>query len=99
MILENFWTNVWEGIMKFFQSIGNFFLQENEYGLSVLSRVVIAIAVIVLGVLFIKLLIFLLKRASGIKKGIAMDLSAKNFFIELTGHNGTAGAEWDQEVK
>lgn len=25
--------------------------------------------------------------------------AAKNFFIELTGHNGTAGAEWDQEVK
>ena len=25
--------------------------------------------------------------------------AAKNFFIELTGHNGTAGAEWEQEVK
>lgn len=25
--------------------------------------------------------------------------AAKNFFIELTGHNGSAGAEWDQDVK
>ncbi len=25
--------------------------------------------------------------------------AAKNFFIELTGHNGDAGAEWDQNVK
>lgn len=25
--------------------------------------------------------------------------AAKNFFIELTGHNGTAGAEWEQDVK
>ena len=25
--------------------------------------------------------------------------AAKNFFIELTGHNGTAGAEWEQDIK
>lgn len=25
--------------------------------------------------------------------------AAKNFYIELTGHNGDAGAEWDQSVK
>ncbi len=25
--------------------------------------------------------------------------AAKNFFIELTGHNGAAGAEWEQDVK
>ena len=25
--------------------------------------------------------------------------AAKNFFIELTGHNGSAGAEWEQDVK
>lgn len=25
--------------------------------------------------------------------------AAKNFFIELTGHNGTAGVEWDQNIK
>ena len=25
--------------------------------------------------------------------------AAKNFFIELTGHNGTAGVEWNQDIK
>ena len=25
--------------------------------------------------------------------------AAKNFFIELTGHNGSAGAEWEQDIK
>ena len=82
MLLSSFWQDMWEGVKRFFESIGNFFLQENEYGLSVLSRILIAIAVLVIGVLLIKLLIVILKRASGIKRGIAADLSAKNFFIE-----------------
>lgn len=82
MLLTSFWEDMWEGIKRFFESIGNFFLQENEYGLSVLSRILIAIAVLVIGVLLIKLLIIILKKASGIKRGIAADLSAKNFFIE-----------------
>ena len=82
MILNNFWEDVWEGMKKFFQSLANFFLAENQYGLSVLSRILIAIIVLVLGVLLIKLLIGLMKKASGIKKGIAADLSAKSFFIE-----------------
>ena len=82
MLLTEFWQDLWNGIVSFFQSIGNFFVQENEYGLSMLSRILIAIAVLVIGVLLIKLLILILKRASGIKKGLSMDLSAKNFFIE-----------------
>ena len=47
MILTTFWEDVWEGIQKFFQSIANFFLAENQYGLSVLSRILIAIIVLV----------------------------------------------------
>lgn len=82
MLLANFWQDLWDGVVQFFQSIGEFFLQENQYGLSVLSRILIAIAVLVIGVLLIKLLTFILKRASGIKKGLSFDLSAKNFFIE-----------------
>ncbi len=82
MVLSNFWQDLWDGILRFFQSIANFFLAENEYGLSVLSRIIIAIIVLVLGVIIIKLIILGLKRASGIKRGIAADLSAKSFFIE-----------------
>ena len=82
MILNDFWQDVWEGIKKFFQSIANFFLAENDYGLSVLTRVLIAIIVLVVGVILIKLIVAGLKRASGIKRGIAADLSAKSFFIQ-----------------
>lgn len=81
MILNEFWNNLWNGIVSFFQDLGNFFLTTNEYGLSVLSRIIIAIVVMVLGVIIIKIIIAGLKRASGIKKGIAADMSAKSFFI------------------
>ena len=47
MLLANFWQDLWDGVVQFFQSIGEFFLQENQYGLSVLSRILIAIAVLV----------------------------------------------------
>ena len=82
MVLTSFWQDLWDGLMKFFNDLGQFFLRENEYGLSVISRILIAIVVLVLGVLIIKLIIFGLKRASGIKRGVAADLSAKSFFIE-----------------
>ena len=81
MILTNFWEEVWNGMQAFFQNLGNFFMSQNEYGLTMLSRILIAIAVIVVGVLLIKLLIFIIKRASGIKKGIAADMSFKSFLI------------------
>ena len=81
MVLDDFWNNIWNGIQQFFNNLGNFFLQENEYGLNVLSRIIIAIAVMVIGVIIIKLVIALLKRASGIKRGLTLDMSAKSFFI------------------
>lgn len=82
MVLSSFWSDAWEGIKAFFKSIGDFFMQENEYGLSFLNRIIIAIVVLVLGVLLIKLIISLVKKGSGIKKGLSSDLSAKGFFIE-----------------
>lgn len=82
MILTTFWEDAWEGIKHFFKSIGDFFLAENEYGLTMLSRIIISIIVLVLGVLLIKAIIGIIKRASGIKKGLVSDLSAKSFFIE-----------------
>ncbi len=82
MVLSNFWETVWEGIKYFFTTIGNFFIVQDDKNLNMLTRILIAIFVIVLGILLIKLIISLVKRASGIKKGVAADLSAKNFFIE-----------------
>lgn len=82
MILEGFWTNVWEAIKNFFISVGEFFIAKGEGELNMLTRIILAIAVMVLGVLLIKFIIMILKRASGIKRGIAADLSFKSFFIE-----------------
>ena len=81
-LYTSFWQDIWEGIKTFFQSIGNFFMTENEYGLNVLSRIIIALVVLILGIFLIKGLIAILKKASGIKKGMSLDLSAKSFFFE-----------------
>ena len=75
------WNEFWSKIGDFFKSIGQFFIKENDDGLSMLTRIIIAIIVLVLGVILIKIIIFALKKASGIKRGIAADLSAKSFFI------------------
>ena len=83
MLLVSFWENVWNGITTFFKKIGDFFMSENQYGINVLTRILIAIAVLVVGVILIKLFIGLLKRISGVKKGISLDISAKSFFISL----------------
>ena len=82
MILANFWQSVWDAIKNFFISVGEFFVAQDEKNLTMLTRIILAILVLVLGVLVIKLLILVIKRASGIKRGIAADLSAKSFFIE-----------------
>ena len=82
MVLSDFWKNVWEAIKNFFISVGNFFITQDERNLNMLTRIILGIIVLVLGVLIIKLFITILKRASGIKRGIAADLSAKSFFIE-----------------
>ena len=81
MILNSFWNDVWNGIVEFFKSIGNFFMTTDKFGLNVLYRILIAIVVLVLGVLLIKGFVAILRKASGIKRGIAADLSAKSFFI------------------
>ena len=82
MVLTNFWQSVWEAIKNFFISVGEFFVTQDERNLTMVTRIILAILVLVLGVLIIKLLILIIKRASGIKRGIAADLSAKSFFIE-----------------
>ena len=81
MIFVTFWENIWNGLINFFESVGEFFMTKNEQGLNMLTRIIIAIAVLVLGVILIKLFIAILKKVSGIKKGIALDMSAKSFFI------------------
>lgn len=70
---------------EFWSNLGNFFTERDAHGLSYLSRIFIAIAIIVFGWLIIKFLSFLLKKAFGIsKKGPNIDVSAKFFVVTIT---------------
>ena len=68
----------------FWASVGDFFLSKDVYGISYLARILMAIAVIILGWLIIRFIGFLLKKAFGIKKkGPDIDVSAKFFIVNI----------------
>ncbi|MBE6141994.1 MAG: mechanosensitive ion channel family protein [Erysipelotrichaceae bacterium] len=74
-------NNPW---VDFWTSVGNFFLAKDDYGVNYLTRILIAIAIIVLGWLLIRFIGFLLKKAFGIKKkGPEIDVSAKFFIVNI----------------
>lgn len=71
------WNEMWE-------KIGNFFMTPDASGVNYLTRILIAIALIVVGWLLIKVITLLLKKAMGIrKKGPEIDVSAKFFIVEI----------------
>lgn len=71
------WNEMWE-------KIGNFFMTPDASGFNYLTRILIAIALIVVGWFLIKMITLLLKKAMGIrKKGPDIDVSAKFFIVEI----------------
>lgn len=71
------WNELWE-------KIGNFFMTPDDAGVNYLTRILIAIGLILVGWLLIKLLTVLLKKAMRIKKkGPDIDVSAKFFIVEI----------------
>ena len=77
-------TNTNNPWVDFWTSVGNFFLAKDGYGVNYLTRILIAIAIIVLGWLLIRFIGFLLKKAFGIKKkGPEIDVSAKFFIVNI----------------
>ena len=71
------WNEMWE-------KIGNFFMTPDDAGVNYLTRILIAIGLILVGWLLIKLLTVLLKKAMGIRKrGPDIDVSAKFFIVEI----------------
>ena len=73
----------YQGWINFWQKFADFFWIPDEHGLNYLSRIGIAIAIIVFAWLFIKLFGMLLRRAFKVKKGPQIDASMKYFVIEL----------------
>lgn len=71
------------GWINFWQKFVNFFWEKDATGLNYLSRIGIAIAIIVIGWLLIRLLGFTLKKAMRIKKGPNIDASAKYILVQI----------------
>lgn len=71
------------GWIKFWQDFADFFWKADDHGLNYLSRIAIAIAIIVFAWLFIKLMALILRKALKVKKGPDIDVSMKYFAIEI----------------
>lgn len=73
--------NAWE---RFWEKVGAFFMSPDDSGINYLTRILIAIAVIVVGFLLGKLLEVILKKLMGIKKkGPQIDNSGKFFLVTI----------------
>lgn len=69
---------------NFLQKIGDFFMTPDATGVNYLTRIIIAIILIVIGWILIRILMAIIKRAMGIrKKGPDIDVSAKFFIAEI----------------
>ena len=75
--------DAWQGWVDFWQKFADFFWVPDNRGLNYLSRIGIAIAIVVFSWLIIKLIGLLLKRAFRIKKGPDIDISAKLLIISV----------------
>ena len=73
----NAWTEFW-------QSFVDYFMRKDDHGVNFLTKILIAIALIVVAWFLIRFIGFLLKRAFGIKrKGPEIDISAKFFAVNI----------------
>jgi len=67
----------------FWQKAGEFFITPDEAGINYLTRILIAVGVIVVAWFLFKLISFIYKRALHIKKSLTIDASAKFFILNI----------------
>lgn len=67
----------------FWQKAGEFFITPDEAGINYLTRILIAVGVIVVAWFLLKLISFIYKRAFHIKKSLTIDASAKFFILNI----------------
>lgn len=79
-ILVNY---AYEGWKDFWRKFADFFWVQDDHGLNYLSRIGIAIGLIVVAWLIIKLIGIILKKAFRVKKGPEIDISAKYFVVQI----------------
>ena len=70
----SWWGRMWE-------KIKSFFMTPDDGGVNYLTRIIVAVLVIVIGWILIKLFSLLLKKLMGIKKGPNIDRSAKYWIV------------------
>ena len=70
------WQNFWEKIVEFFMT-------KDDAGLNYLTRIGIALGVIVVAWLILRLISFIYKKAFHVKKPIDIDVSAKFFILNI----------------
>lgn len=76
-IVFNAWNDFW-------QKAGEFFMTPDDAGINYLTRILIAIGVIVLAWLLLRLISFIYKRALHVKKkSLSIDVSAKFFILNI----------------
>ena len=80
MVLNN---DAYQGWINFWEKFANFFWQKDSAGLNYLSRIGIAIGIIIVAWLLIKLFGLILRKVFKVKKGPEIDVSAKYFAVEL----------------
>jgi len=74
---ENGWENFWN-------KIGDFFIEVDDSGMNYLTRILLAIALIVIAWLLLRLISSIYKKATGIKKKqLGIDVSAKFFILNV----------------
>ena len=73
----------YQGWVDFWQKFADFFWQPDDRGLNYLSRIAIALAIIIVAWLLIKLTGLILRKAFKVKKGPQIDASAKYFAIQI----------------
>lgn len=71
------------GWLEFWRKFADFFWVADDHGLNYLSRIGIAIGLIVVIWVFVKILGLLLRKAFRVKKGPDIDISAKYFVIQF----------------
>lgn len=65
------------------QRIGSWFMTEDSAGVNPLTRIIIAVVLIIVGRLLVKLFMNLLRRIFGVKSKLTLDVSVKTFTLSL----------------
>lgn len=73
----NFWIQLGKDIQ-------NWFVQSDTTGLNPISRIIIALCVLILGRFLVKLFIRILRKIFGINNKLAVDVSVKTFSLSIT---------------